>query len=264
MAIRADRLSHAETPRPIGRPLIRFDRVTSTMDVATTLADLGSPEGTVIQADLQTAGRGRAGRVWESEAGSALMLSIILRPSDTPIGPGALSLLAGLAVARTAEVLSSRPSTIKWPNDVLLDGLKVSGILVHSRATPPCSCRQFVLGIGVNVRETPESHAARAISLSEAAGVTVATADVLNRLIAELDTVYVAFRRGDIARELTELDARLAFRDQQVSVVDGGRTTSGTVSGIDHTCALLLRLPDGTLRPIISGELTRGPTPVEP
>lgn len=253
-----DRRLSLANPRPIGRPLIRFDRVTSTMDVATAFAELGAPEGTVVQADLQTAGRGRAGRFWEAPPGSSLMLSIILRPQTSAADHGRLSLLAGLAVARTTGALTSRRTTVKWPNDVLLDGRKVSGILLHSRPMKRASERYLILGIGINVRSAPASYA---ISLCDVSSDLVEVPDVLNRLIPHLNDVYQAFRSGDVSRQFADLNDRLAYRDQEVVVADGERTISGKLVGIGQQGELILRHPDGSTRTVVSGELTRGPRP---
>ena len=232
------------------------------MDIAAALASLGAPEGTTVQAAFQTAGRGRAERRWEADAGSALMLSIILRPRVSPTRFGSMSLLAGLAVANVAEAITSRPTTVKWPNDVLIDGRKVAGILLHSRTTSDTSASHLILGMGINVRSTPETRTATATCLAEAAREVVRIEDVQRRLIAELGTVYRCFTRGDLGEAWKQLGARLAYRDQQVTIEDGGRVSRGIVAGIGDLGELLLRRPDGTIRAVVSGELVRGPRPV--
>lgn len=247
----------------VGRPLIRFDRVTSTMDVAARLAALGSPEGTIVEADLQTAGRGRGGRRWDAPAGSALMLSIILRPSVPASRLGSMSLLAGLAVANVAEEVTSRPATIKWPNDVLIDGRKVAGILLHSRTMGDAPNACLILGIGINVRATPATRATRATSLDEAASDHVCRGDVRHRLVVELGGVYRPFTGGDLTAAWAKLNDRLAYRDREVTIVDGDRTIQGVVAGLGEIGELLLRRPDGVIQAIVSGELVRGPQPVK-
>lgn len=229
------------------------------MDVALALAQRGAPEGTVVQADLQTAGRGRSGRVWEGAAGSSLMLSVILRPPQTAAGIGVLSLLSGLAVAKTAEALTSRPATIKWPNDVLLDGRKVSGVLIQSRVMATSGSRHLILGIGLNVRSTPGLHRGRATNLSEAANEPVELSVVMHRLLLELDDAYRLFLDGDLTTPLAAVNDRLAYRDQHVEIVDGARAIRGAVVGLGRNGELLLRQPDGCILPVVSGELTRGP-----
>ena len=229
------------------------------MDVAAALAALGAPEGTTVQAQFQTAGRGRAERRWEADAGSALMLSIVLRPGVSPTRFGLMSLLTGLAVANTAESLTSRQATIKWPNDVLIDGRKVAGILLHSRTVSDASTSCLILGMGINVGATPARRTATATCLAEAAREDVRMPDVERRLMAELRMVYHSFTSGDLGEAWIQLGARLAYRDQEVTIVDGDRTVQGIVAGIGDLGELLLRQPNGTIRAVVSGELVRGP-----
>lgn len=229
------------------------------MDVASALAQRGASEGTVVQADLQTAGRGRSGRVWEAAAGSSLMLSVILRPPRSVDRLGLLSLLSGLAVAKTVEALTSRAATIKWPNDVLLDGRKVAGVLIQSRVMATSGSRHLILGIGLNVRSTPGLHRDRTTSLSEAANEPVELSVVMHRLLIELDDAYRLFLDGNLAVPLAGVNDRLAYRDQHVEIVDGARTIRGAVVGLGKDGELLLRQPDGCILPVVSGELTRGP-----
>lgn len=187
------------------------------------------------------------------------MLSVILRPPQTAAGIGVLSLLSGLAVAKTAEALTSRPATIKWPNDVLLDGRKVSGVLIHSRVIATSGSRLLILGIGFNVRSTPGLHRGRATSLSEVANAPVELSVVTHRLLVELDDAYRLFLDGDLTTPLAAVNDRLAYRDQHVEIVDGARTIRGAVVGLGRDGELLLRQPDGCNLPVVSGELTRGP-----
>lgn len=249
-------------PARIGRPLIRFDQVTSTMDVAAALAALGAPEGTTVQADLQTAGRGRAGRRWDADAGSALMLSIILRPRVSAPRLGLVSLLAGLAVANVAEALTCRPAMIKWPNDVLIDGRKVAGVLLQSRIMTGTNDAWLILGVGINVGSTPATRTAVATSLAEAASDVVPVPTVLNRLIVELQDVYRRFTSDALDEAWRQLNDRLAYRDREVTIVDGECSIRGIVTGIGDSGELLLLRSDGTIHSVVSGELARGPLPI--
>ncbi len=189
------------------------------------------------------------------------MLSIILRPLVSASRLGSMSLLAGLAVARVAEATTGRQATVKWPNDVLIDGRKVAGILLQTRPAGGQSSGYLNLGIGINVGSTPATCTADATSFSETAGASVTVLGVLHRLIAELDSVYRAFLAGDLADAWAEVNDRLAFRDQEVTIEDGDRTIRGIVAGIGDGGELLLRRPDGTIRAVVSGELVRGPRP---
>ncbi len=136
----------------IGRQILVFEETDSTNDLAARAGDDGLPEGLAIFAENQRAGRGRLDRKWTSTPRQALLLSVLLRPAAVPMARWPeLTFCAALAVAETAEQLTGEPARIKWPNDVLLGGRKIAGILLeaHHRQTPGF----VVIGIGVNVRQ---------------------------------------------------------------------------------------------------------------
>ncbi len=161
------------TAAAIGRRVLVFEETDSTNDLAARAGDDGLPEGLVIFAESQRAGRGRLGRKWTSSPRQALLFSILLRPTTVPAERWPeLTFCAALAVAETAEQFTGQPARIKWPNDVLVAGRKIAGILLeaHHRQTPGF----VVVGIGVNVRQQPGDFApelrAGAGSLTMAAG----------------------------------------------------------------------------------------------
>ena len=142
----------------IGRQILVFEETDSTNDLAARAGDDGLPEGLAIFAESQRAGRGRLGRQWTSTPHQALLLSVLLRPAAVPVARWPeLTFCAALAVAETAEQLTGERARIKWPNDVLLGGRKIAGILLeaHHRQTPGF----VVVGIGVNVRQQPDDFA---------------------------------------------------------------------------------------------------------
>src|SRR3972149_1730335 len=135
------------------RPAMRVGGVASTQIEARRLADGGAPEGTVVRAEHQTRGRGRLGRDWVDEPGSALLISIVLRPAVEVSRLPQLSLVAGIAVAGALEETSRLPVAVEWPNDLLIRGLKVGGIL----AEPSIGADRVavvILGIGININQT--------------------------------------------------------------------------------------------------------------
>jgi len=131
-------------------------QVKSTQDIIKGMADMGQPEGQVVQAAVQTAGRGRHGRVWESQEGN-LFLSLLLRPSCKAQDVGQLSLIAGLSLVQAIEnfVSDDVALTLKWPNDVLLNGEKCAGLLLETELTDNGAVRWVALGLGVNVASAP-------------------------------------------------------------------------------------------------------------
>jgi BirA family biotin operon repressor/biotin-[acetyl-CoA-carboxylase] ligase len=183
------------------------------------------PEGAVGVCERQTAGRGRLGRRWEAPLGSAILCSVLLRP---PGGrrPAELTLVAGLATARTVEQALRRPCGIKWPNDVLVGGRKVAGVLGEARGGA------VVLGIGLNVNQETASLPAAArtppASLFTIDGVRRPRAPILAGLLAELEELYGRWREDGLSRLSAELAERDVLRGRRVAV--GG--TSGIAVGI--------------------------------
>jgi BirA family biotin operon repressor/biotin-[acetyl-CoA-carboxylase] ligase len=219
----------------LGRPRLHLRETASTNDRARALAATGAPHGTLVTASAQTAGRGRQGRTWSAPAGRALLCSLLLRDYD-PLLP----LRAGLAVAD----LAGAGVLVKWPNDVLLDGRKVAGILVEARPQDGWA----VLGIGVNVAvdvaDLPPELRDRAATLGRPPdGVEPALAELLGHLQARLAEPAGA--------ALSALRARDALRDRPVRWAGG----SGTGAGIDATGALLVRRDDGTVETLEAGEV---------
>jgi BirA family transcriptional regulator, biotin operon repressor / biotin---[acetyl-CoA-carboxylase] ligase len=211
----------------VGKPRLHLRSVGSTNTKARDLAGQGAPHGTLVTASEQTAGRGRYGRTWVTPPGTAIAASVILRTFDE-----LLPLRAGLAVAD----LAGPAARVKWPNDVLLNGRKLAGILVEARAPD-----WAVVGIGVNVRSVPPEVADIATSL-EREDVEGA----LDELMAALDH-RIAQPPAEIVAALRERDALLGRRVRW----SGGE---GIGAGIDASGALLVDTPSGTAA-LSSGEV---------
>lgn len=226
-----------------GEQLIVLDEVDSTNRDALERAAAGAPHGTTVVARRQTAGRGRQGRTWLSDAG-ALTLSVVVRGH---VADGLLPLRAGLAVARTA----GPGARVKWPNDVLVDGRKVAGILVEQ---VPGEGDAAVVGIGLNVATDldalPDDVSARAGSL----GKTVDELDaVRNQLLVEL-TDALSLDAPTIVASLGSRDA-LVGRAIAWTGTDGGERQEGHAEGLEADGRLKVRLPDGELVHLSGGEV---------
>lgn len=247
---------------PMFRPIIRVDSVTSTMDLLEVLAKDGAPSGTTVIADLQTGGRGRAGRMWVSPPGTALLMSTLLRPPQALSQCGPLALLAGLAVARAVDEHIDARCEIKWPNDVLIEGRKVAGILLSARegfrAAEQNESPAVIIGIGVNVMTQASDLPQGATSIWQKSHRRVERANVFDGIDAALASVYALFREGTVEPALAELNDRLAFRDQDVIIHDGPRQFRGRLCGVDRDGGLVLEAEGGSVI-ARSGELTRGP-----
>jgi len=211
--------------------VVVLDVVTSTMDIANELAGQGAPAGTLVLADAQGAGRGRAGRPWESRAGDGIWLTLIERVSD-PAALDVLSLRIGIRAARALDRFSASPVGLKWPNDLYLPDGKLGGILVESRWRGQLP-EWTAIGVGINVRDVRYLGGA-------ALGAAVARVDVLGELVPALRAAATA--RG----HLTPGEVReFAARDLAT-----GRTSrepiAGRVAGIRADGALLVETAHGT------------------
>ena len=246
----------------------RFGRVTSTMDVAARLIADGEVEGpTVVVADDQTAGRGRSDRVWRSVPGGSLQMTAILG-LPVPVGElGPVPLLIGDMVAASIEALDEQLAPrLKWPNDVLIDGRKVAGILVQSQSTGRSSLLR--IGIGVNIVD-PGHSADLTTGLSRLLLHAVeppASVEVRDRLLAgiltRLDGLADDLSRDGGAAGLERWTRRAALLGQVVRIQDGDRITEGVMLGVDRTGALQLRTAPGQVTMVVAGDLTRGPRPI--
>ena len=219
----------------LGRPRLHLRETDSTNERARELAGRGAPHGTLVTASAQTAGRGRQGRRWEAPPGTALLCSVIVRRYDA-----LLSLRAGLAVAEVA----GDGALVKWPNDVLLDGRKVAGVLVEGRPQDGWA----VVGIGVNVAVEP---AALGPELSERAGTLGRTRAAVEPTLAELLGALERWLSAPEGEALAALRARDALLNQSVSWGGG----SGVGAGIDAAGGLRVRLPDGDVTVLSAGEV---------
>lgn len=242
----------------LGQPLSYLPVVGSTNTHAIGLARAGAADGTLVLSDEQPAGRGRAGRVWRSMPRQQVLCSLVLRPA---FPAHFLVMAAALAVARTVEDVSEARPDIKWPNDVLIAGRKVCGILIETGSDD--QGRAFaVLGIGLNVNGTlagdPEL-AGRATTLADVAGNALCREDVAATLLAHLDALYTRLSTGGepALREVRSVwRARLVTLGQHVRIAQGERVQEGVAEDVDEGGALLLRRADGSLRPITWGDVS--------
>jgi BirA family biotin operon repressor/biotin-[acetyl-CoA-carboxylase] ligase len=223
------------TAARLGRPRLHLQATTSTNDRARDLAQAGAPHGTLVTAAEQTAGRGRQGRTWTAPPGSALLLSVVLRDP-----PALLPLAAALAVA---EIAGAR-AQIKWPNDVLVDGRKVAGILAEGRPQDGWA----VLGIGLNVALRIEDLPPELHDTAGTLGLEPADLEpTLERLLAGLERTLAL----DEETVLEAYRARDALRGREVSWTTG----RGRAAGIDGEGRLVVELPEGGRTALSAGEV---------
>ncbi len=245
-------------PRRIGTKITCFNETDSTNNVAFKLAEAGACEGTVVIADAQTRGKGRLGREWASPDGVNLYCSIILRPSITPVAASQLTFLSVVAVARSIERSTSLKPMIKWPNDILINGKKIAGLLNEMSAETE-KVNFVVLGIGVNVNmradQFPSDLRHPASSLFIEGGVPVNRTAFARILFHELDALYDTYLEEGYWAIREEWVARSQMYGRQVKVSCQERVMTGVVKGIDDIGALLLDL-DGREERVLSGDVT--------
>jgi BirA family biotin operon repressor/biotin-[acetyl-CoA-carboxylase] ligase len=241
-------------------PVHHFETLDSTNNLAKELAARGAPEGTVVVAEAQTGGRGRLGREWYSPPGVGLYVSLVLRPMLPPMDLPQLTLTTAVAVFRAIRRVAGVAPGIKWPNDLLLHGKKLGGVLTEMETESDC-IRYVVVGLGLNVNTPgfPAGLAATATSLTLAAGRAFSRVDLLKAWLEEFDELYDRFLNQGFAPILEEWKGLTVTLGRAVTVRQGPREISGLALDVAPDGALLLRTANGEIVRVISGEITPGP-----
>jgi BirA family biotin operon repressor/biotin-[acetyl-CoA-carboxylase] ligase len=245
-------------PRLLGTRFHYFEEIDSTNDYARALAEQGEPQGTIVVAERQTLGRGRLGRRWVSPPYINLYCSVILRPTLPPAHAPRITLTAAVALADTIEDFGAIAPAIKWPNDILVRGKKLGGILTEA-ASDSQRVQFIVLGIGINLNFSRESMPPeireRATSLSSLLGRSVSRERFLQRLIHHLDRCYGILEERGFAALAPRWDERFELRGRRVRVEMVDRILVGRAVGIDGDGALIIALPDGGRQRIVAGDV---------
>jgi BirA family transcriptional regulator, biotin operon repressor / biotin---[acetyl-CoA-carboxylase] ligase len=248
-------------PRPviIGRDIQVFKETTSTNDVIERLARDGVREGIVVFAESQTRGRGRLGRKWVSPANKGLWFSILLRPNLNPRETTQLTVASANALRRAIIAETGLRPEIKWPNDILIGGKKVAGILTELSAELD-RVKHITLGIGVDVNvdagELPPEVRKLATSLKIEAGAPVSRVELAAQILRELDRDYARIRRGKFSEVADEWEAGCATIGKKVTVQMGDRKITGCAESLDDDGALLVRTEHGHLERVVGGDVT--------
>ena len=241
----------------IGREIHHFRKVNSTQEVAKELARKGAKEGTCVIADAQTGGKGRRGRGWHSPAGG-VYLSAILRPQITPSKAQLMTLLAGVAVARTLRRLYDLRVELKWPNDVQIMGKKACGVLTEIDAEAE-RVNWLVMGVGINanVERTsfPPELRGIATSLEEECGEKISRVELVRKLLEEIEGLLLIFKERGSTPILEKWKALTNTLGASVRITNGD-VIEGKAVGIDQDGALLVKLADGTLKRVIAGDVS--------
>ena len=251
----------------------------STSNDISRLALCGAPDGTIVTADIQTAGKGRRGRSWESTAGTSLLFSLLLRPKLKPDTAPQITLLMAMAVTKAVRRLTGLDAYIKWPNDVVVNGKKVCGILTEMQLKDG-GIDFVVVGTGVNVNQTSipvelENSATsllleqeRLLALEKTVlevcdgkkfgkGMVFDRDELLEHILNGFEDYYELFlQKQDFSDLMTEYNEWLVSLDKEVKVLDPKGEFTGISQGINEKGELLVALPDGSVTAIYAGEVS--------
>ncbi|HEV8538295.1 MAG TPA: biotin--[acetyl-CoA-carboxylase] ligase [Bacteroidota bacterium] len=242
--------------KTFGKQIYCLDTVDSTNSYAKRLASQGAEEGTVVSAEGQFAGRGRFNRTWISSPGKNLTFSLIIRPKLRPEMIGILSLYAAVALAQSVKAISTTLPACKWPNDVLIDGKKVCGILSEALFVDQ-RVSAVIIGVGMNVNqvEFPSPLDLSATSLARTSGHEFDRGLVLARVLGRLEQLYAFVRDGKLTEIVEQWQLCSTTVGQQITVEQQGGMLRGIAKRIDNDGSLVI-VCDGTERKIFSGDVT--------
>ena len=246
------------TANRYGKTIRYFDTCSSTQIIAHEEAQSGVPDGTVIIADEQTTGRGRMLRPWSSVAGKGIWMSIIARPSLTPQQAPQLTLVAAVAIIRAIEDLTGIEAAIKWPNDILVNGKKMTGILTELQADPD-QVKAIIIGIGMNVNQEaadfPEELHAIATSLKMLTGKSVDRAQLVAKILGFLELYTDMYVKNGFAPIKLLWEGYSNTTGRRIRAVMLNETIEGVALGISDEGVLQLKLDDGSIRGIYSADI---------
>lgn len=237
---------------------IYLESVDSTNNYAKRIAEDGTPSGTLVVADEQTGGKGRRGRAWCTPKGSAIAMTIVLRPDIRPELASMVTLVMGLSVAKAIESLYPVSVGIKWPNDVVVNGKKICGILTEMSAEMT-GIHYLVIGTGINtnVEEFPEEIQSVATSLIKELGEKVNRAELIAACLKYFEEYYEKYiAAGNLAPLKEDYEALLLNRNNKVRVLEPNHEYTGLSLGINEDGELLVEKEDGTVTAVYAGEVS--------
>ena len=240
-----------------GKRIYHFFKTDSTNRVAFELGHAGEPEGAIVLAEEQSAGRGRAGRTWHSERAAGIYVTLLLRPKLAPVQAPLLTMMAGLSAHAAVEAVTGLPADLKWPNDLMIRGKKAGGILTEMHAEPGM-VRFVVVGIGLNVNQErfPGELAGLATSLRQETGKTQSRMELLVRLLREFESDYNRFLREGIAGVIQRFAVVSSYaHGKKVRVTSSTESYVGTTAGLGPEGLLQVEREDGRVVTVIAGDV---------
>ena len=241
-----------------GKHICYFKELDSTNARAKQEADNGAAEGTLVVTDMQTAGRGRRGRSWNSPAGVNLYFTLILKPVYQPDKAAMVTLVMALAVAEGISLTCGMEAEIKWPNDVVVNGKKVCGILTEMNVEHgQIQCVAVGVGVNVGLQEFPPEIADKAASLEAECGKPVSRAALAANILNAFEKYYESFLQElSLSCIRDKYNRRLVNRDREVRVLDPQGEFQGIARGINEFGELLVERDDGSVTIVFAGEVS--------
>lgn len=245
--------------RFIGRKIFYADSLSSTNTVAKELARSEYGEGSMVVAEMQTGGKGRLGRGWSSPKYKGIWFSLILFPRVNPSEASQITMLTAVAVALAIRSETGQEAGIKWPNDLLLNGKKICGILVELSAEME-QINHLVIGTGINANQDladfPEEYADKATSLKLESGRFISRVKLLQACLLEFERWYTLWLGSGFAPVLAKWKELSVTLNCPVRLTTVNKTWEGWAEDADDDGALMLRLPDGELKKFVSGDVS--------
>lgn len=241
-----------------GKKVVYYDETDSTNNQAKAYGEKGEAHGTLFVADMQAAGKGRRGRVWVSPAGSSIYMTILLHPDVLPTKAPQLTLVMAMAVAEGIRKVTGLETKIKWPNDIIVNGRKVCGILTEM-STEIDYINYVVIGDGINVNQEtfPEEIRDTATSLKIETGSSVRRSVLIATIMECFEQFYEVFMTTEDLSGLQErYNAMLVNLGREVRVLEPGNEYEAHALGINRTGELIVRTPDGQEKEIYAGEVS--------
>lgn len=241
-----------------GSNVVYYDEIDSTNNRAKEAGDNKAPHGTLFVADMQVAGKGRRGRVWQSPAGSSIYMTILLYPEISPLKAPQLTLVMAIAVAEGIKEVTGLETKIKWPNDIVVNGRKICGILTEM-STEIDYINHVVIGAGINVNQDdfPEDIRKTASSLKMELGKQVKRSELIAAIMKSFEKDYEIFVKTEDLSGLQELyNSMLVNLDRDVKVLEPGNEYEAHALGINKTGELIVRTAEGEEKEIYAGEVS--------
>ncbi|MBA4686651.1 MAG: biotin--[acetyl-CoA-carboxylase] ligase [Candidatus Galacturonibacter soehngenii] len=242
----------------IGEELYFYEEIDSTNTKAKQLAETGATSGTLVVSNMQTAGKGRRGRQWESPSETGIFMTLILKPDMNPSKASMLTLVMALAVVKACNEVTKSTCYIKWPNDIVLNKKKICGILTEMSAEMDY-INHIVIGIGINanVDSFPEELKDKATSLKIENGKEVKRAMLINRIMVHFEHEYEIFMHNESMKaQIDEYNEFLINKDKEVTIIEPSNQYQGIALGIDEIGKLLVKKEDGKIEAVYAGEVS--------